>query len=91
MNRLARIFWDLQMEDPMGLEDFCEAARGGRYGGTSPAEIAEFLEEVEQAILENIELKLAESPHLAPLRQAKIDETQAMIADLLRRYGPGGP
>jgi len=91
MNRLARIFWDLQMEDPMGLEEFCEAVRGGRYGAASPEEIAEFLGEVEQAILENIELKLAESPHLAPLRRAKIDETQAMIADLLRRYRPGGP
>lgn len=78
------------MEDPMGLEDFCEAARGGRYGAASSAEIAEFLEEVERAILENIELKLAESPHLAPLRQAKIDETQAMIADLRHRYGAGG-
>jgi len=89
MNRLARIFWDHQMEDPVGLEDFCAAARDGRYGAASPEEIAEFLGEVEQAILENIELKLAESPHLAPLRQAKTDETQAMIADLLRRYGPG--
>ena len=90
MNRLARIFWDLQMEDPMGLEDFCAAARGGRYGAASPEEFGEFLGEVERAILENIELKLAEGPHLAPLRQAKIDETQAMVADLLRRYGPGG-
>ena len=90
MNRLARVFWDLQMEDPMGLEDFCEAAWGGRYGAASPEEIGEFLGEVERAILENIELKLAESPNLAPLRQAKIDETQAMIADLRRRYGPGG-
>ncbi|MGH7361437.1 MAG: hypothetical protein ACREJI_07465 [Candidatus Methylomirabilales bacterium] len=90
MNRLAQIFWDLQMEDPVGLEEFCEAARGGRYGAASPEEIGEFLGEVEQAILENIELKLAESPHLAPLRQAKIDETQAMIADLLRRYGAAG-
>ena len=90
MNRLARIFWDLQMEDPMGLEEFCEAVRGGRYGAAIPEEIAEFLGEVEQAILENIELKLAESPHLAPLRQAKVDETQTMIADLRRRYGPAG-
>ena len=90
MNRLARIFWDLQMEDQVGLEEFCEAARGGRYGAASLEEIAEFLGEVERAFLENIELKLAESPHLAPLRQAKIDETQAMIADLLRRYGPAG-
>lgn len=90
MNRLARIFWDLQMEDPMSLEDFCEAVRGGRYGAASPEEIAAFLGEVEGAILENIELKLAESPHLAPLRQAKITETQAMIADLLRRYGSAG-
>ena len=89
MNRLARIFWDLQMEDPMGLQEFCEAARGGRYGATSPEEIAEFLAEVEQAMLENIELKLSESPHLAPLRQEKIDETQTRISDLRRRYGPG--
>lgn len=89
MNRLARIFWDLQMEDPMGLEEFCEAARGGRYGATGPEEIAELLAEVEQAILENIELKLAESPYLAPLRQEKIEETHTRIADLRRRYGPG--
>ncbi len=85
-DRLSKIYWDLQMEEPVDLEEFCERVRAGQYGPVTVEEIAAFLRRVEIAILGNIESKLEESPHVSHLRDEKIAETEAMIADLLAKY-----
>ncbi len=85
-DRLSQIYWDLQMEEPVDLEEFCERVRAGRYGQATKEEIAAFLRRVEVAILGNIESKLEESPHVSHLRDEKVAETEEMIAGLIAKY-----
>lgn len=87
MRKLADVYWERMQEEILSLEEFLDRAKAGEFGAYSPEDFVRFLREVEANILHNIDLKLEEAPHLAPMREARIEETQAMIAQLIEKYG----
>lgn len=89
MQELSKIYWELQLEEPVDLAEFCQRVKVGAYGPFSTKEIEGFLREVEAAMLENIETMLEEHPQLASVKEERIEETVEMIKDLIERYGPG--
>lgn len=87
MRKLAEVYWERMQEEYLSLEEFLDRARAGEFGDYAPEDFVRFLREVEANILHNIDLKLEEAPHLAPMRDDKIEETHDMIAALIEKYG----
>lgn len=79
-------FVELSLEGYLPLEDFLERVVAGEFGQVTKEELAEFLHNIEQNTLNNIEAKLEENPELGHLREEKILETEAKFARLREQY-----
>lgn len=79
-------FVELSLEGYLPLEEFLERVAAGEFGPVSKEELADFLQNIEQNTLNNIEAKLEENPELAHLRDEKIAETEAKFARLREQY-----
>lgn len=89
-DKIMQTYWDLFLEEQIGLEQFCRRLAGGEFGSYTKDQITDFLRQVEVNILQNIDTMLEANPHLAPLRDERIEETRQMIDDLVNRFGAPG-
>lgn len=82
-------FVELSLEGYLPLEEFLDRVVAGELGDVTKDEIADFLQDIEQNTLNNIEAKLEENPELGHLREEKIAETEAKFARLREQYVDG--
>lgn len=83
-------FVELSLEGYLPLEDFLERVVAGEFGQVTKEQLGDFLQDIEQNTLNNIEAKLEENPELGHLRDEKILETEAKFARLRERYLDSG-
>lgn len=90
MSRLSDLYYELvQDEGPIELEHFLKRVVSGEHGEFSPSEIDDFIDETLGAILDNIQLKASEAPHLEDMRAEVESETYARMKELKQKYGSG--
>lgn len=84
---LRRAYLDLMLEEPgTPLDAFLERVAAGEFGRQPPEAVEQFLRGVERDMLASIRTHAEASPGLAGEVEDRIQETQAEIADLIRRY-----
>ena len=87
MQRLSEIYWQLvQEEGPIELEVFLEQVSQGRHGTFTPQEIADFIDEMHQTMLANIQLKATEAPEYEAMRAEIEERTHEQIRRLKAKY-----
>lgn len=79
-------FVELSLEGYLPLEDFLERVVAEEFGPVSKDDLAEFLRNMEQNTLNNIEAKLEENPELGHLREERIIATEEKFARLRQQY-----
>lgn len=87
MERLTERYWQVfQDEGPIELEEFLEQVSEGKHGEFSPREIRDFLDEVLQTMLANIQLKASEGPAYESMRAEIEARTEERIQRLKEQY-----
>lgn len=90
METLEEKYWRIfQEEGPIDLEDFLKQLKAGDHGEISPKVIDDFLDDMLQTMLGNIQLKASEAPHYEAMREQIEQETEARMARLKQIYGTG--
>ncbi len=88
MERLEEKYWRIfQEEGPIDLEDYLRQLKAGEHGEISAKEINDFLDDMLQTMLGNIQLKASEAPHYEAMREQVEQETVARIERLKTLYG----
>lgn len=87
MQRLSEIYWQLvQEEGPIELEVFLEQVSQGKHGRFTPQEIGDFIDEMFQTMLANIQLKASEAPEYEAMRAEIEERTHQQIRQLKEKY-----
>ena len=87
MERLSEVYWQLvQEEGPIELEDFLEQVSQGRHGPFTPREIGDFIDEMHQTMLANIQLKATEAPEYEAMRAEIEERTNEEMRRLKAKY-----
>ena len=87
---IADIYLDVMMEEPLDLEPFLRRLAAGEWGAFPPAEVRDFLRQVEQDILGSIATKAGAMALHPDAVEERAEETRQMIEDLIRKYAAGG-
>ena len=88
LESLKEKYWRIYEEEgPIELEAFLRQIKEGRHGAVSVREINDFLDEMLQTMLSNIQLKASESPAFEAMRPEVEQRTEEEIARLKARYG----
>lgn len=88
MANLEDKYWRIfQEEGPLDLEDFLKQLKAGEHGDVSPKEIRDFLDDMLETMLGNIQLKATESPQYEGMREEVEQQTADRIARLKEIYG----
>lgn len=86
MERLWELYEHWCMEELLSLREFILRLKRGEFGPFARDGIVNFLREVEDNMLENIELKAMEGPSLSVFKDERIAETIQMIEDLIDEW-----
>lgn len=86
---IADIYLDVMMEEPLDLEPFLRRLAAGEWGAFPPAEVRDFLRQVEQDILGSIATRSGSMAVGPAEAEARAEETRQMIEGLIRRYAAG--
>lgn len=86
MERLWELYEHWCMEELLSLHEFILRLKRGEFGPFARDGIVNFLREVEDNMLENIELKAMEEPSLSVIKDERIAETTQMIEDLIDEW-----
>lgn len=86
MERLWELYEHWCMEELLSLREFILRLKRGEFGPFARDGIVNFLREVEDNMLENIELKAMEGPSFSVFKDERIAETTQMIEDLIDEW-----
>lgn len=86
---VMEVYMDMSLEEPLSLEDFLARLQAGEFGVFTVKEVMGFLRDVEAHMLENIELKVNESPVWADEAARAAEETRQLVARLRAQIKPG--
>lgn len=90
LETLEEKYWRVFHEEgPLELEEFLEQIKEGKHGQITAEEIDDFLDDMLQTMLANIQLKATESPHFEAMRPEVEARTEERIRRLKARYGRG--
>ena len=86
MDRLWELYEHWCMEELISLREFLVRLKRGEFGPFARDDVVAFLREIEANMLENIELKAMEDPHLDALKEERIADTTQMIDELIAEW-----
>lgn len=81
IDELMDRYYEVAMEEGIGLVPFIERALEGRYGPPEPKVLYRFLDQLEIIILGNIETKLEEVPASAAGAEEAADATRKELGE----------
>jgi len=80
-------YWNtFQEEGPIELEAFLDQVAEGKHGAYSKQEILDFIDEMLQTMLANIELKATEGPQYEAMREHAVRQTEEQMERLKAKY-----
>jgi len=77
VSRLHDLYLDRALEGPLALETFIDQILQGSFGPVSADEVYSFLDQVEQDMLQNIQIKAQE----LPLYAASLGDAEARVRE----------
>ena len=86
MDRLWELYEHWCMEELISLQDFLVRLKWGEFGPFARDDVVALLREIEANMLENIELKAMEDPHLDALKEERVADTTQMIEELIAEW-----
>lgn len=77
MNRLHDLYTERALEGPFDLETFIQELLTGKLGAITATEIFDFLDELEDDMLQNVQIKAQELPYY----EANQDEAETRVRE----------
>lgn len=88
MISLTELYWQEHGFEGLEFDAFLEDVVSGRFGAYSKEQVRQFLFEMENSILENIEAKSAEAPQFAMMKEEIFEQTVRQFRALRERFAP---
>ena len=93
MSRLHDLYAERALEGPFDLETFIEELLAGGLGAVTATEIFDFLDEIEDDVLQNVQIKAQELPYYEAnqdVAETRVREQIESLRARVRRAVSGG-